>query len=173
MGILVEVDSREGRKLAGPVAKIKQRIYTLIVSRGLLAAFFLVSGSRGLLFGQEPKLPPPPAPQEQEPPEEDASLKPEEFSFNPLQAAKEMDVGNQHLKKGKYGAAVYRFHRATLYDPGSGEAFRKLGEAHEKLHDYSAAREAYAKYFELAKDAKDADAIKKRMAKWPAASDKK
>ena len=36
-----------------------------------------------------------PAPQqEQAPPEEDESLVPKEYSFNPLQAAKELRVGN-------------------------------------------------------------------------------
>ena len=105
--------------------------------------------------------------QEQEPPEEDASLKPETFDFNPLQAAKELDVGNQYMRKEKYSAAANRFKRATLYDPGSPEAFQRLGEAEEKLHNFDLARQAYSKYLILAKDAKDAESIKKRMAKWP------
>jgi tetratricopeptide (TPR) repeat protein len=163
VGILVQVDAGKGWKLGGSVAKIKRRIYTLIVSRTLLAALFI-----GMtLHAQQPKQPAPPAPQEQEPPEEDESVKPEVFEFNPLQAAKELDVGNQHLKKGKYSAAAYRYKRATMFDPGSSEAFMKLGEAEEKLHKYTDARAAYTKYFEMAKDPKEVDAIKKRMAKWP------
>jgi hypothetical protein len=35
------------------------------------------------------------------------------------------------------------------------------------MHDFGRAREAYTKYLELAKDAKDAGAIRSRMAKWP------
>ncbi len=122
------------------------------------------------LYAQQPKQPAPPAPQEQEPPEEDQSIKPEVFDFNPLQATKEIDVGNQYIKKGKFSAAAYRYQRATKFDPGSAEAFLKLGDAKEKLHLFAEARAAYTQYFELAKDAKDAkevEAIKKRMAKWP------
>jgi hypothetical protein len=125
-----------------------------------------------VLYAQQPKQPaaPAPQPQEQEPPEEDASIKPEVFDFNPLQATKEIDVGNQYFKQAKYSAAAYRYQRATKFDPGSAEAFMKLGEAKEKLHLFGDAGVAYTKYFELAKDAKDAkevEAVKKRMAKWP------
>jgi tetratricopeptide (TPR) repeat protein len=167
VGILVEVDAGKGWKLGGSVAKIKRRIYTLIVSRTLLAALFMGLLGGTALHAQQPKQPAAPAPQEQEPPEEDESVKPEVFEFNPLQAAKELDVGNQHLKKGKYSAAAYRYKRATMFDPGSADAFMKLGEAEERLHKYADARAAYAKYFEMAKDPKEVDAIKKRMAKWP------
>jgi tetratricopeptide (TPR) repeat protein len=163
VGILVKVDSGKRWKLGGSVAKIKRRIYTLIVSRTLLAGLFVGIS----LCAQQPKQPAPAAPQEQEPPEEDESVKPEVFEFNPLQAVKEIDVGNQHLKKGKFSAAAYRYKRATMFDPGSADAFMKLGEAEEKLHEYADARAAYAKYFEMAKDAKEVEAIKKRMAKWP------
>jgi tetratricopeptide (TPR) repeat protein len=137
------------------------------VARASFRAFFLGLSLALALSAQAPKTPAPTAPEEQEPPEEDAALKPEEFAFNPLQAAKELDVGNQYMKKEKYSAAANRFRRATLYDPGSPEAFVRLGEAEEKLHNFDLARQAYGKYFELAKTAKDGDAIKKRMAKWP------
>jgi predicted TPR repeat methyltransferase len=71
------------------------------------------------------------------------------------------------MTKGKYNAAANRYKRATLYDPGSPAGFLKLGEAEEKLHNFDLARDAYGKYLDLAKNAKDAEAIKKRMAKWP------
>jgi len=74
------------------------------------------------------------------------------------------------LKKGNLSAAKGRYKDATLYDPGSAEAFAKLGEVTEKLHDFATARDAYAKYLELAPTAKDAEAIKKRMEKFPASS---
>jgi tetratricopeptide (TPR) repeat protein len=176
MGVLVEVDAGEGRKQAGAVAQIGEGIYTLIVSRVLLATVLLsVSG-----FAQQSKPPatPPPAPtgapQEAEPPEEDESIKPKEYTLNPLQAVTEINVGDQHFKKGKYSAAVYRYLEASRWDPGSAEAFLKLGGAYEKLRDFSNAREAFGKFFELAKDdakwTKEVDPIKKRMAKWPGAA---
>jgi tetratricopeptide (TPR) repeat protein len=107
----------------------------------------------------------PAATQEQAPPEEDESLKPKEYSFNPLQAAKELKVGNYYLKKGNHRAAALRFQEATRWDNTLAEAFLRLGEAREKLHDRKAAAEAYAKYLEVAPDAKDAPEVKKRLAK--------
>jgi Tfp pilus assembly protein PilF len=101
----------------------------------------------------------------QEPPEEDRSFKPKEYEFNPLKAAQNINVGDQYFKKGNYAAAKGRYRDATLYDPGSAEAFEKLGEAAEKLHDFAVARAAYTKYLELVPTAKDAAAVKKRLQK--------
>src|SRR5712664_600947 len=92
--------------------------------------------------------------QEQAPPEEDESLVPKEYSFNPLQASKELKVGNYYFKQGKYRAASLRFLEATRWDSTLVEAFLRLGEAREKQHDRKGAAEAYAKYLELAPDAK-------------------
>jgi len=107
-----------------------------------------------------------PAPQqEQAPPEEDESLVPKEYSFNPLQAAKELRVGNYYFKKHNYRAASQRFSEATKWDGTMAEAYLRLGEAKEKQHDRKAAAEAYAKYLEIMPDAKDAPEVKKRMEK--------
>jgi tetratricopeptide (TPR) repeat protein len=141
------------------------------VSRTLLAAFVSLP-----LWAQQPAppapaAPPPPAPQAQpqvqEPPEEDQSYKPRVYDFNPLKATQSIDVGNQYFKKGKLAAAKGRYKDATLYDPGSAEAFEKLGEVSEKLRDFAAARDAYAKYLELSPAAKDVEAVRKRMEKFP------
>jgi tetratricopeptide (TPR) repeat protein len=114
-------------------------------------------------FAQKPQNPPPP-PQEQEPPEEDESLKPKEYSFNPLEAAHNLKVGGYYYKKGNYKAAQRRFTEATKWDPGFAEAYLKLAETEEKLRDTKAAKAAYAKYLELAPDHKDAEAVKKKLA---------
>jgi len=106
-----------------------------------------------------------PAPQQQEPPEEDESLVPKEYSFNPLQAAKELKVGNYYFKKHNYRAASQRFTEATKWDGTLAEAYLRLGEAKEKQHDRKAAAEAYAKYLEITPDAKDAPEVKKRLDK--------
>jgi tetratricopeptide (TPR) repeat protein len=110
------------------------------------------------LFAQEQKGPP-----EQEPPEEDEILRPKEYTFNPLQADSEMRVGNFYWKKGSYKAAAKRFEEATRWDPGRAEAFLRWAEALEKLKDKDGARKAYAKYLELAPDAKNAGEIKKKL----------
>jgi tetratricopeptide (TPR) repeat protein len=117
----------------------------------------------------QPRPPSPDAqPQEQEPPEEDQSFKPRTYDFNPLQATKSVEAGDFYFKKGNLAAAKGRYRDATLYDPGSALAFEKLGEVSEKLRDFAGARDAYSKYLELAPTAKDVEAVKKRMEKFPA-----
>lgn len=106
------------------------------------------------------------APQkEQDPPEEDEGLVPKEYSFNPLQAAKELKVGGYYYKKRSYRAAAQRFEEATKWDPNLAEAYLRLGESKEKLRDFKAASDAYKKYVEVAPEAKDVDAVRKRIAK--------
>jgi tetratricopeptide (TPR) repeat protein len=114
---------------------------------------------------QNPKTSDKPAAQtqEQQPPEEDETLKPKEYAFNPLEAERDVKVGLFYYKKSNYKAAANRFREATLWNPSLAEAFLRLGESEEKLNNKKAAQEAYAKYLELAPDAKDADAIKKKL----------
>jgi tetratricopeptide (TPR) repeat protein len=152
-----------------------ERVYNLIVSRvntWVLAASFL---SASTFRAQQPPAAPPqqktaqPAkPVEQEPPEEDEALKPEEFTLNPLEAQKNITAGDYYFKtKKNFHAAARRYQRATLWDPGSAEAFLKLGESQEKLNDRAAACAAYRKYLDLAPTAKNSVAISKKIGKCP------
>src|SRR5436309_204809 len=125
-------------------------------------AFALLAGAQQAPQKKESK---PAPPQEQAPPEEDESLVPKEYSFNPLQAAKELRVGNYYFKKHNYRAASQRFQEATKWDGTLAEAYLRLGESKEKQHDKKAAAEAYTKYVEAAPDAKDAPEVKKRLEK--------
>ncbi len=173
MGVLVEVYARESWQLGDFTTKLREGIYNLIVSRRLLATFLL---SLPLMMRAQDSRPPvapatPGSPQQvQEPPEEDNSFKPRTYDFNPLKGAQNITVGNEYFKKGNYNAAKNRYMDATLYDPGNGEAFEKLGEAQEKLHNFAAALAAYQKYFELEPTSKEIVVIKKRMEKWPASA---
>ena len=100
----------------------------------------------------------------QEPPEEDAALvDKKEYSFNPLQAEKELKTGDFYAKKGNHKAAAIRYQEATKWNPGLPDAWLKLGESLEKRKDTKGAREAFAKYLELAPDAKNAAAIRKKL----------
>jgi tetratricopeptide (TPR) repeat protein len=99
------------------------------------------------------------------PPEEDTSLAVKEYSFNPLQAEKDLQVGNYYFKLGKYRSAAFRFREATKWNEGNSEAWLRLGVAEEKLKDPKAAKEAYTKYLELASDAKNASEIRKKLEK--------
>lgn len=125
----------------------------------------------GILFAQDDKdlKTRPPADQtkpqqEQEPPEEDESIAPKTYSFNPLEAEKDLKVGSYYFKKGNYKAAMSRFREATMWNPTYAEAFLRLGESEEKLKDKKAAAEAYQKFISLAPDDKQAEAIKKKLA---------
>ncbi|HME10265.1 MAG TPA: tetratricopeptide repeat protein [Bryobacteraceae bacterium] len=113
------------------------------------------------LSAQQQQQPPP---KEEEPPEEDTSLKPKEYSFNPLQADKELRIGEYYFKKKSYRAAANRFREATRWNPNFADAFLRLGDAEEKLNDRKAAQEAYAKYLELNPGAKDAESVRKKLA---------
>jgi Tfp pilus assembly protein PilF len=102
----------------------------------------------------------------QEPPEEDVNPQAvKEYTFNPLQAAKEIRVGNYYFKKGSHRAAAKRFEEALKWDPNSAEAYLRLGHTRSKLGDNTAARAAYEKYLELAPDSKEAESIRKKVSK--------
>lgn len=125
----------------------------------------------GCMYAQ--LLPPPPPdpnpPKYAEPPEEDESLAtPKVYSFNPLQAKKEISTGDFYMKRGNFKGAAYRYREATLWDDGNADGFFKLGEANEKLKNFSAAREAFEKYASMAADKKKAAEARKRVAKYPA-----
>jgi tetratricopeptide (TPR) repeat protein len=102
---------------------------------------------------------------EEVPKEEDENLGTKDYSFNPLQAEKEVRVGEYYFKKGSYRAAALRFREATKWNQGYGEAWLRLGETAEKQKDTKTAKEAYAKYLEVAPDAKDATEIRKKLEK--------
>ena len=52
-----------------------------------------------------------------------------EYVLNPLQAEKEIRIGNYYFKKGSNKAAVRRYEEARKWDPNSAEGWYKLGEA--------------------------------------------
>src|SRR5207244_4437598 len=84
--------------------------YNLIMSRWLAALFLSVSCG---FCQQPPKKQEPPKQEEQIPPEEDEATAPKVYSFNPLQAEKELKIGNYYFRKGSFRAAAQRFREAT------------------------------------------------------------
>jgi tetratricopeptide (TPR) repeat protein len=120
----------------------------------LLGALFTA-----LLLAQEA-----PPTEVQEPPEEDVATEGKtEYTFNPLQAAKELKIGGFYLKKGSYRAAVRRFQEALKWNPNAGEAYLRIGEAQTKLGDHKAAREAWSKYIEVEPESKEAESLRKKL----------
>jgi tetratricopeptide (TPR) repeat protein len=130
----------------------------------LMAAGLLAAEEKPALKTQRPA----PAAQaaEQEPPEEDEMVATrKEYSFNPLQATKEIQIGNFYFKKGSYRAAAQRFREATRWNANDAEAWLRLAETGEKLKDAKGAKEAYTKYLELSPDAKNAAQLRKKIGK--------
>jgi tetratricopeptide (TPR) repeat protein len=100
------------------------------------------------------------------PPEEDTEIANEDFSFNPLQSKHELERGEFYEKtKKNFRAAANRYIRATKFNDGNSEAWLKLGEAEEKLHDSKAAADAYKKYLDIEPQGKKAADVKKRLDK--------
>jgi tetratricopeptide (TPR) repeat protein len=117
---------------------------------------------------QDKPAAPPPAdePNYQQPAEEDVDEKPKPkiYAFNPVQAQKELIVGNFYFKQGKFRAAALRFDEATKWNPGFAEAWLRLGEADEKQNDTEAMRKAFEKYLELDPKSKAADGVRHKLA---------
>lgn len=134
----------------------------MIVTRKFVSIVFALTLAWGAA-GQKPESREPP--KEQEPPEEDVTSKEKEYLFNPLQAANEVKIGQFYMKRGSYKAAAMRFEEATKWDPGSAEAYYRLGEAREKLKDSKGSHAAYARFLELAPDDKNASAVRKKLGK--------
>ncbi|MEZ5355103.1 MAG: tetratricopeptide repeat protein [Bryobacteraceae bacterium] len=112
---------------------------------------------------KEKEKAPPPELTPEEPPEEDASLAEKEYAFNPLQAQKEMTVGNFYYKKGSYAAAALRYVEATRWNPAFADAFLRLAETYEKLERRDKARETYQQFLAMAPDHKRAAEVKKKL----------
>lgn len=100
-------------------------------------------------------------------PEEDESVKPRIYPFNPLEAERNVKVGNFYMHQGNvrgYRAAVGRYEDATKYNPSSAEAFFRLGEAEEKLKHADKAKAAFQRAVKLAPDSKFGRDARKKLA---------
>ena len=141
-----------------------------------IRSLILAAAALGVAFAQEQQQPAKPKdsdkpaaapgkqdPSDVDPPEEDESLKPKVYTFNPLQARKDLSTGEFYYKKGSWKAAARRFEDATQYDPSLADAFLRLGETREKMHDKKGAKAAFQKYLELKPDSKEAAAVKKKI----------
>jgi tetratricopeptide (TPR) repeat protein len=104
-------------------------------------------------------------PKYQEPAEEDTAEnpKPKVYAFNPMQAQKELTVGNFYFKHGKYRAAQLRFEESTKWNPGFAEAWLRLGEAEEKQNDSDGMRKAFEKFLELDPQSKAAEGVRDKL----------
>ncbi len=90
---------------------------------------------------------------------------PDQPTWDPLRAEKDLEVGQYYLHKGDVDAAIDRFQDATTAKPGYAIPFRYLGEAQEKKGLKKQAIKSYQRYLELYPHAEDGEKIKKKIEK--------
>jgi tetratricopeptide (TPR) repeat protein len=90
---------------------------------------------------------------------------PDQPSWDPLRAEKDIEVGQYYMRKGDVDAAIDRFQDATTAKPGYAVPFRYLGEAQEKKGLKKEAIKSYARYLDLVPRADDAEKVRKKIAK--------
>jgi tetratricopeptide (TPR) repeat protein len=90
---------------------------------------------------------------------------PDQPSWDPLRAEKDLEVGQYYMRKGDVDAAIDRFQDATTAKPGYAIPFRFLGEAQEKKGLRKEAIKSYSRYLELYPHAEDGDKIRKKIDK--------
>jgi tetratricopeptide (TPR) repeat protein len=134
---------------------------------------FLVLAAPGRSFAQDPPPPPPDKPaaptDKPKPPKTNADNAtqnaPDQPTWDPLRAEKDMQVGTYYMHKGDLDAAMDRFEDATLAKPGYALPFRYLGEAQEKKGMKKKAIQSYKRYLDLYPKAEDKDKIQKKIDK--------
>jgi len=90
---------------------------------------------------------------------------PDQPSWDPLRAEKDLEVGQYYMHKGDVDAAIDRFEDATLAKPGYAVPFRYLGEAQEKKGLKRDAIKSYTRYLDLFPHADDKSKIEKKIEK--------
>jgi tetratricopeptide (TPR) repeat protein len=144
-----------------------------------LAAFvFLIApashaqDSQGESSSTAPKPQPPGAPGSPHPKSSNKKTKdtptnsgPDQPTWDPLRAEKDLEVGQFYLKKGDLDAAIDRFQDAAAAKPGFAIPYRYLGEAQEKKGDKREALKSYRRYLDLYPHAEDAKKVQKKIDK--------
>jgi tetratricopeptide (TPR) repeat protein len=90
---------------------------------------------------------------------------PDQPTWDPLRAEKDIEVGQYYMKKGDVDAAIDRFEDATTAKPGYAVPFRYLGEAQEKKGLKKQAIKSYQRYLELYPHADDREKVQKKIDK--------
>jgi tetratricopeptide (TPR) repeat protein len=90
---------------------------------------------------------------------------PDQPTWDPLRAEKDLEVGQYYMKKGDLDAAIDRFEDAAAAKPGFAIPYRYLGEAHEKKGQKREAIKSYTRYLDLYPHAEDAAKVRKKIDK--------
>jgi len=85
------------------------------------------------------------------------------YAFNPIQAKKDLQIGDFYAKKGNSRAAAGRYLEATRWNPQYAEAYWKLAGARDELGQNSHALDAYRSYLALEPNGKQAKQAQARI----------
>ncbi|MBI1356646.1 MAG: hypothetical protein GC160_20090 [Acidobacteria bacterium] len=97
--------------------------------------------------------------------DEDEDLLPQtDYAFNPIQAKKELKVGDFYKKKDNQRAAAVRYLEATRWNPSYAEAFWKLAEMRDEMGQNAEALDAYKRFVQLSENDGKAEHARKRIA---------
>lgn len=149
--------------------KVRLVLFSILATIAVVTAFAPVATS------QDPQQQEPEKPADEAPPPKKAPPKtnkdnatqsaPDQPTWDPLRAEKDLEVGQYYMHKGDVDAAIDRFQDATLAKPGYAVPFRYLGEAQEKKGLKKQAIKSYQRYLDLVPRADDADKIRKKIDK--------
>jgi tetratricopeptide (TPR) repeat protein len=140
----------------------------------LTTAGIIIFMAGPLLRAQEPapessskpaEAPAPKKPDAKKKPDSAAQNAPDQPTWDPLRAEKDLEVGQYYMRKGDVDAAIDRFQDATTAKPGYAIPFRYLGEAQEKRGLRKQAIASYSRYLDLYPHAEDGDKIRKKIDK--------
>lgn len=102
------------------------------------------------------------------PPQTDNSEVQEFHPWNPMKAAKDIEVGDYYFKRKNYKAALDRYKEALYYKDKDAIATFRIAECQEKLGDRAQARKYFEQYLKILPEgplAKDAHAQLAKLAK--------
>ncbi len=86
-----------------------------------------------------------------------------EKKFNPLEAQKNVKVGDFYYKRKNYGAAIRRYQEALEYQPNYIKAFERLGKTYEKSGEKQKAIDLYKQFIDKYPGSPKASDFKNRI----------
>ena len=90
---------------------------------------------------------------------------PDQPTWDPLRAEKDLEVGQYYMRRGDLDAAIDRFQDATTAKPGYAIPFRFLGEAQEKKGLKKQALKSFQRYLDLYPHAEDGEKVRRKIDK--------
>jgi tetratricopeptide (TPR) repeat protein len=130
----------------------------------ILVALFLIGGAANAQLKERPDTAPVTDDTRGLVDEDEDLLPTTTYAFNPIQAKKDLKVGDFYAKKGNSRAAAARYLEATKWNPQYAEAYWKLAEARHELGQNSHALDAYRSYLALEPNGKQAKQAQSRVA---------